>query len=125
VNKSYNLYKNVDQSPSEKKNEKQSFCSIFHTTQSNIIEEMDLWEIEPRKNIQAFDEIYEFWDSNSDFPVLKKIVMDLLSAPLSTAFIERKFSHASNIILDYHRNRLSETTFKKLLLLHDWISSAN
>jgi hypothetical protein len=79
------------------------------------------YEVDSRIHILEFQEALSFWDTKKTlYPVLNNMAKDYFSIPISSAFIERKFSVGGLIFQDYHRANLSFNNFRNLILLNDW-----
>ena len=67
----------------------------------------------------------QWWrDHREEYPLLSKMVLDLLSIPLISAECERVFSSAKILITD-RRNGLKENIIKTYTLLRWWFKKVN
>ena len=57
----------------------------------------------PRERMSV--QVKEFWKAQTQFPMLKSAVFDIISAPMTEVSVERLFSHL-NFILNKHRSSL-------------------
>ena len=69
----------------------------------NLEKEFEEFQLLPRERMNV--QVKEYWIAQMQFPMLKSVVFDIISAPMTEVSVERLFSHL-NFILNKHRSSL-------------------
>lgn len=86
------------------------------TRKSLPILEAELHTFDSLSRVPINTQIMEFWKDQKQLPVLKEIVLDIISVPVTEVSVERMFSHL-NFILNAHRSTLRADLLEDILFL--------